>query len=175
VLATDTAVMLATYGDWADQVLFDAVAVLPEDVVHGPRPTLFGSMIGTLNHNLQVDLIWRAHLLQQPHGFTSRRDLLHPRLPDLVAAQREANAWYIAWARAQDPGSLAQRLRFTFVSGEAAEMPRGGMFLHVVNHRTYHRGWIAEMMLASGVAPPETDLSVFLSRQVRGYSTTRSH
>lgn len=164
MLTAGTAAMLANYSDWADQLLFDAVAALPEEVVHGPRPTLFGSMIGTLNHNLQVDLIWRAHLLGERHGFTSRRDILHPRLPDLVAAQRETNRWYIDWAGAQDEASLSERLRFAFVSGEAAEMPRGGMFLHVVNHKTYHRGWVAEMMLGAGVAPPQTDLSVYLSR-----------
>ena len=163
MLTTDTAVMLATYGEWADEILFRALGGLPDEVVHGPRPTLFGSVIGTLNHNLQVDLIWRAHLTGGSHGFTSRRDLLHPRLPELVEAQREQNAWLVEWARAQDPGSLAQAVDFTFVSGEPGRMARGGMFLHLVNHKTYHRGWVAEMLLASGIAPPETDLSVFLS------------
>jgi uncharacterized damage-inducible protein DinB len=36
------------------------------------------------------------------------------------------------------------------------------MFLHVVNHKTYHRGWVSEMFFDSKVNPPQTDLSVFL-------------
>ncbi len=162
MLTTDTAVMLSTYSDWADQILFKAMRDLPGDAVYRPRKTLFGSMIGTLNHNYQVDLIWRAHLLGQKHGFSTRRDLLHPDLDALVEEQSAINEWYIDWAKNQTPESLDERLTFNFVSGKGGEMTRGGMFLHIVNHKTYHRGWIAEMFFDSGINPPETDLCVFL-------------
>jgi uncharacterized damage-inducible protein DinB len=161
VLTTDTAIMLANYNDWADQVLFKAIEKLPDGAVYQTRQTLFGSMIGTLNHNYQVDLIWRAHLLGEKHGFSTRRDLLHPDFGALVNEQSEINQWYIAWARDQNVDSLSERLKFNFVSGKAAEMTRGGMFLHIVNHKTYHRGWVSEMFFDSGVNPPETDLCVF--------------
>jgi uncharacterized damage-inducible protein DinB len=36
------------------------------------------------------------------------------------------------------------------------------MFLHVVNHKTYHRGWVSERLFDFGMKPPQTDLSVFL-------------
>ena len=81
-----TAIMLARYSDWADQVLFKAIEGLPRGAAGMTTQTLFGSMIGTLNHNYQVDLIWRAHLLGEEHGFTSRRDLLHPELGALEVA-----------------------------------------------------------------------------------------
>ncbi|MCP3468754.1 DinB family protein [Bradyrhizobium sp. CCGUVB1N3] len=162
MLTTETAVMLANYGDWADQVLFRAMAELPEGAVSRKRQTLFGSMIGTLNHNYVVDLIWRAHLLGEEHGFSTRRDMLHPDLGELIKAQTEINRWYIDWAKGQNVDSLNERLKFKFVSGKAAEMTRVGMFLHVVNHKTYHRGWVSEMFFDSNVNPPETDLCVFL-------------
>jgi len=41
-------------------------------------------------------------------------------------------------------------------------MKRGEMFLHLVTHDSYHRGWVAEMFFEVGERPPETDLSVFL-------------
>ena len=162
MLATDTAVTLARYGDWADQVLFRAMATLPEGAVTQPRQTLFGSMIGTLNHNLVVDLIWRAHLLGEKHGFSTRRDLLHPDLDALVKAQTEVNRWYLDWAKAQTPESMGETLDFAFVSGKPGRMTRGGMFLHIVNHKTYHRGWVAEMFFDHGINPPETDLCIYL-------------
>ena len=162
MLTTDTAIMLATYSNWADQVLFKAMEKLPEGAIYQTRQTLFGSMVGTLNHNYQVDLIWRAHLLGEEHGFSSRRDLLHPDFGDLVKEQSKINQWYIDWAGSQDVESLSERLKFKFVSGKAAEMTRGGMFLHIVNHKTYHRGWVSEMFFDSGSKPPQTDLSVFL-------------
>jgi uncharacterized damage-inducible protein DinB len=155
--------MLAKYSNWADQVLFKAMQTLPEGAVYKSRQTLFGSMIGTLNHNHQVDLIWRAHLLGEEHGFSTRRDLLHPDLGALVKEQTKINQWYIDWAKNQNVESLSERLKFNYVSGKAAEMTRGGMFLHIVNHKTYHRGWVSEMFFDWGINPPETDLCIFLS------------
>jgi len=168
MIATDTAVMLARYNDWADRTLFAAIATLPPEAATRTRTTLFRSMIGTLNHNFQVDLIWRAHLLGEPHGFTSRRDLLHPKLDALVPAQLAVNGWMLGWAASQTPESLAEMVDFAFVSGAPARMQRGAMFLHIVNHKTYHRGWVAEMFFDSGVNPPQTDLSVFLTEAAAG-------
>lgn len=162
MLTTDTAVMLAKYSDWADRVLFDAIAALPEGAAYQESGTLFRSMVGTLNHNLQVDLIWRAHLLRVDHGFTSRRDVLHPELEALAEAQYGINRWYIEWAQAQTPETLKERLQFKFVSGQPAEMARGAMFLHIITHKSYHRGWVAEMFFDHGAKPPQMDLSVYL-------------
>ncbi|MGH7985293.1 MAG: DinB family protein [Candidatus Binataceae bacterium] len=87
---------------------------------------------------------------------------MHPDLEDLLREQSEINQWYINWAQAQDSESLEKRLKFNFVSGKPGEMTRGGMFLHVVNHKTYHRGWVSQMFFDFGMKPPETDLCVFL-------------
>lgn len=162
MLTTDTTLMLANYSKWANQVLFKAIEALPEGAVYQSRPMIFGSMIGTLNHNYQVDLIWRANLLGEQHGFTSRRDLLHPELDALVAAQSEIDQWYIDWAKSQDSETLSERLQFKFISGQAAQMARGAMFLHVINHKTFHRGWVSEMFFDIGARPPATDLPVYL-------------
>lgn len=165
MMMNDTVLMLAKYSDWADQVLFKAMADLPESAIYEQSGTLFRSMVGTLNHNLQVDLIWRAHLLGEEHGFSTRRDILHPDLDALVREQSGINEWYVRWAADQTPESLSERLNFNFVNGESGEMTRGGMFLHIVNHKTYHRGWVAEMFFDHGQQPPETDLCVYLCEQ----------
>lgn len=89
-------------------------------------------------------------------------NVLHPDLGELVKEQSNINQWYINWARAQDSESLVKRLKFNFVTGKAGEMTRGGMFLHVVNHKTYHRGWVSQMFFDFGMKPPETDVCVFL-------------
>jgi hypothetical protein len=54
MMDTATAVMLPTYNGWADDVLFGAMGRLPREHLYRPTKTLFGSMIGTLNHNYQV-------------------------------------------------------------------------------------------------------------------------
>lgn len=162
MMTPDSAVMLATYNGWADQVLFRAMAALPEGAIYRESTTLFKSMVGTLNHNHVVDLIWRAHLQGEKHGFSTRRDVLYPDFGDLVAAQAAINQWYLDWAGRQTEATFRDRVKFTFVTGQPGEMARGEMFLHIINHKTYHRGWVSQMFFEFGVNPPETDLCVFL-------------
>lgn len=163
MMDTTTSMLLARYNAWADQVLFDAVSRLPEGAIYQKSTTLFGSMLGILNHNYQVDLIWQAHLTGKQHGFTSRRDMLHDRFEDLTKAQDEANHWLMAWAAQQTPASMVEVMHFNFTTGQPVAMPKGAMFLHVINHKTYHRGWVSQMFFDWGAQPPESDLSVYLA------------
>ena len=54
--------MLARYNAWANDLMFDAVAALPEGEATRERGTLFKNMVHTLNHNYVIDRIWQAHL-----------------------------------------------------------------------------------------------------------------
>jgi uncharacterized damage-inducible protein DinB len=159
---TRTVKMLAQYKAWADKVMFDGVAALPPGEAEKERKTLFKTIIGTLNHIYVVDLIWQAHLEGREHGFKARNILLHSELPALWVAQQKINNWFIDWAAAQSETSLDEDVRFTFVNGTQASMKRGEMFLHVVTHASYHRGWVAEMFFEANARPPQPDLSVFL-------------
>ena len=155
---------LARYRMWADQLTFDAVAALPPGEATKQRPTLFKTMIGTLNHNYVIDLIWQAHLEGRDHGFKARSVVLHEDLGDLWTAQKTINQWYIDWSKAQSEESLAEVVRFAFIGGERGAMTRGDILLHVVNHATYHRGWVAEMFFQVPARNPATDLPVFLGK-----------
>jgi uncharacterized damage-inducible protein DinB len=154
-----TARMRAQYRAWADRVIFESVAALPPGEAEKERMTLF-KIIGTLNHTYAVDLIWQAHLEGREHGFTARNTL--QQLPALWATQQKMNDWIIDWAAEQNELSFDEDVLFTFVSGAKAMMKRGEMFLHLVTHDSYHRGWVAEMYFEAGVRPPETGLSVSL-------------
>jgi uncharacterized damage-inducible protein DinB len=157
-----TAHLLANYNAWADRTLFGAASKLPADDIYRPMKTLFGSIIGTFNHNYQVDLIWQANLLGKDHAFSSRRDILHPKFADLVEAQTVADEWLIKWSTEQTAASLTESVAFRFVSGRDGKMQKGSMLLHVINHKTYHRGWVSQMLFELGAKSPDTDLSVYL-------------
>jgi uncharacterized damage-inducible protein DinB len=156
--------MIARYRMWADRLTFDAVAALPPGEATKQRPTLFKTMIGTLNHNYVIDLVWQAHLEGRDHGFTARNLVPHPELSDLWRAQQAVNRWYIDWSERQSQASLDEVVNFTFIGGEKGSMSRGDILLHVVNHATYHRGWVAEMFFQVPAKNPTTDLPVFLTR-----------
>jgi uncharacterized damage-inducible protein DinB len=159
---SDNARLLARYRQWADQLTFDAVAALPPGEATKQRPTLFKTMIGTLNHNYLIDLVWQAHLEGRDHGFQARNLVLHEGLGELRKAQQAINQWYIDWSDRQSAQSLGEVVHFQFIGGEPGAMSRGDILQHVVNHATYHRGWIAEMFFQVPARNPTTDLPVYL-------------
>ena len=155
-----TARMLARYNQWANRVIFDAVAALPAGEPEKPRTTLFKNMVHTLNHNYVIDRIFQAHLEGRSHGYSARNTPEHPPLPELWQKQQEVDAWYVKWADG-GPG-LDEVVNFEFVGGGAGSMTRGQMLLHVVNHTTYHRGFVADLFYQVPARPPVTDLTVYL-------------
>lgn len=158
----DTLRMLTRYARWADERMFDALAALPGGEATKKRETLFGNMVHTMNHSYVIDRIWQAHLEGRPHGYTARNTKDHPALETLRAAQLELDAWYIAYADTLTPEKAAEKVRFPFIDGGEGEMARGDMLLHIVNHKTYHRGFVADMFYQVPARPPVTDLPVFL-------------
>jgi len=96
------------------------------------------------------------------HDFTACNLILHADLTELWAAQQAMNRWWIDWCAARTAKSLDEPVRFRFIDGGDSTMTRGAILLHVVNHGTYHRGWVAEMFYAMAHRPPATDLPVFL-------------
>ncbi|QEL57759.1 DUF664 domain-containing protein [Chromobacterium paludis] len=154
--------MLARYSAWANRRLFDTLAALPETELNAARATVFGTILSTLNHNLVVDRIWQAHLMQQPHGYTSRNTAATPSLEELDAAQSELDRWFMAYADSLSAAAAEESLDFRFVDGGQGRMRRDDMLLHIVNHKNYHRGFVADMLYQIPATPPVTDLPVYL-------------
>jgi uncharacterized damage-inducible protein DinB len=158
----DSARMLARYNAWANQLMFDAVAALPEGEATRERGTLFKNMVHTLNHNHVIALIWQAHLEGRSHGFAARNTKDHPPLAELRAAQQALDAWYVTGAEAITENALREEVSFTLIGGNRGVMTRSEILLHIVNHSTYHRGFVADMFYQVPARPPTTDLPVFL-------------
>jgi uncharacterized damage-inducible protein DinB len=157
---TDYLRTLMRYKAWANELVFAAAAKLPEAELTAPRKIVFGSLLRTLNHVYAMDEVWRAHLEGRPHGYITRNPDTCPSLPQLRDAQAGMDAWYVGYA-----DSLSREneiVNFRFIGGGPGAMTRRDILLHVANHGTYHRGNVAAMMYQAGVAPPTTDLPVFL-------------
>ncbi|MGO4503462.1 MULTISPECIES: DinB family protein [unclassified Dyella] len=152
---------LLRYRAWADELIYDAVAALPEGASTAPRATIFGNMLRTLSHSWVVDDIFQAHLQGRPHGYTSRNTPEPLPFDELRARQQAMNAWYLEYASSLTPAQAAEVVTFEFIGGVQGRMSREDMVLHVVNHATYHRGFVADMFYQVPVKPPATDLPVF--------------
>jgi uncharacterized damage-inducible protein DinB len=120
-------------------------------------------MVHTLNHNYVIDLIWQAHLEGREHGFDARNTPGHPPLEELRREQQAIDDWYIAWSDGLTEAALAEAVHFTLIGGNRGVMTRGEILLHIVNHTTYHRGFVADLFYqVPDARPPTTDLPVYL-------------
>jgi uncharacterized damage-inducible protein DinB len=153
---------LTRYNAWANELIFAAVAALPEGEAVKPRRSVFRNMVHTLNHNYVIDRIFQAHLEGRGHGYTARNTPDHPPLAELWRAQQELDRWYIEWSDRIADAALGEKVKFGFVGGGEGEMTRGEILQHLVNHTSYHRGFVAQMIYDVPARPPTTDLTVFL-------------
>ena len=154
--------MLARYNAWANKLIFEAVAALPPGEAEKPRQSLFRNMVHMLNHNYVIDRIFQAHLEGRAHGYSARNTPDHPPLGELWRAQQEIDAWYVAWSDSLTSAAADEKVSFAYVGGGEGVMTRGEILLHIVNHTSYHRGFVADLFFQVPARPPTTDLTVFL-------------
>ena len=164
---TQSARTLARYNAWANALMFEAVAKLPAGEATKPRQTLFRNMVHTLNHNYVIDRVFQAHLEGRRHGYDARNTPDHPPLEELWRDQQALDAWYVAWSERVSAAELDEEVRFEFIGGGAGAMTRMEMLQHVVNHTTYHRGFVADLFYQVPARPPTTDLTVYLRDAAR--------
>jgi len=157
-----TARMLTRYNQWANRLIFDAVAALPDGEATRERASLFKNIVHTLNHNYVIDRIWQAHLEGRAHGYSARNTPDHPPLAELWKKQQEIDGWYIAWSDRLTDDSLDEKVNFSLIGGNAGVMTRGQILLHIINHTTYHRGFVADLFYQVPARPPTTDLPVYV-------------
>jgi uncharacterized damage-inducible protein DinB len=161
----DTARLLTRYNAWANERLFEAVAALPEGEASKPRQSLFSNILMTLHHNYIIDHVFQAHLEGREHGYAARSTPEYPPLPELWQAQRAIDEWYVEWGLQSSERALNEIVEFTFIGGGRGAMTRYEMILHVVNHTSYHRGFVADLFYQVPATPPVTDLPVFTRRE----------
>ena len=153
---------LMRYSAWANATLYQTLDDVPLSVLVGSRPGRPAGLIATVSHLCAVDRIWKAHLENTAHGFTTRQLDPVPPWRELREMQASLDQWYIDYAQGLSEAELSQVVSFTFVDGGPGALSRGDILLHIVNHKTYHRGYIADMLYESGLRPPTLDLPVFL-------------
>ena len=154
--------MMTRYMDWADDVMLANASALSAEELAAERDALFGSITGTFDHILLIGEIFRAHLEGRSHPHASRRRQ-EVRPFDVVAEElRAMNRYYVEFADAQNEDQLEEVVTFTYVGGGDGAMTRAEILLHLVNHSTYHRGFISTLLFPHRLDGRANDLTVFL-------------
>ncbi len=153
---------LTQYKKWANEITFSSVNDLPDEEAVKQRTTRFGNMVHTLNHVYVIDDIFKCHLLCRSHSYESRNTDTHPPLTELWDKQKEMDTWYVDYTQSLSEDQFSEIVDFEFVGGGNGSMSRADIILHIVNHGTYHRGFVGDMMYQASATPPANDLPVYL-------------
>lgn len=165
---------LTRYNAWANLELLAAVRALPAGEATRERPGLFKTIVNTLNHPLVTDRMWWAHLHGEAHGHKALNDVVHAEFEALAEARAEMDRRIVAYADALSDAQLDEPVRFTLLSGAGGEMSRLMILMHMVNHNSYHRGFVVETFCQIPAPLPLIDLPVFM-RGAAGLTTLPPH
>jgi uncharacterized damage-inducible protein DinB len=154
--------MMTHYMAWANTTMFNSVLRIPQAEIVRERQTLFGNIAHTFNHILVVHEIFRAHLEGTPHPYTARNTETAPLFAEVRDRLEKMDQYFIAVAERLTSAQLDEVISFTFVGGGDGSMTRMEILLHLVNHATYHRGFISDMLYQVPHKGDSNDLPVFL-------------
>ena len=148
------------YNEWANARTFGAVDALTPDQLTQNLGTSFPTILGTAAHLVGAEWIWLTRW-QGGSPLAMPAWVSAPAMADLRARLGDVEAARRALLETMTDADLDRTIQFTAFNGRTHTQPFRPMFLHVVNHSTYHRGQIAGMMRQAGATPVGTDLIAY--------------
>ena len=154
---------LFAYNAWANRMIFDAVAPLPDDTYLRDLKSSHGGIHGTLAHIVWAEHLWLNRWLEKANPAVAQGKDLHSAAEvrarwEEVEAERGRFLAGLSDAQLQDTRnvkpSTGGEYQHTFVQ----------MFQHTVDHSSYHRGQVVTLLRQVGVVPPVTGLIFFHRR-----------
>lgn len=151
---------LIAYNRWATGRVLDAAGRLTDEQLGRPLSGSFPSVRETLAHVVAAEWVWLSRWGGDPLG----------KAPDLsgcadVRALRER--WQVlceaqsAYLAGLTEAALGRSVSIITRTGISAELPLHETLRHVVNHSTYHRGQVTNMLRQLGAEPVATDLFLY--------------
>lgn len=152
---------LIDYNAWANAETYRLVAEMPPEEVTKKRKTPLESIFVSLNHLLNVDRIWLAHMQGRPHDIQALRQVTHNSLEDLWTSRQEMDRTLQDYVDSLDESALEEIVDFELIGGNKGSLSRAMCLAHLVTHGSYHRGWISDMFGQAERQQPSTDIPVY--------------
>jgi uncharacterized damage-inducible protein DinB len=166
--------LMANYNQWMNERIYAAAATLPPGVAAADRKAFFGSILGTLNHLVNGDIIWLKRFARHPAAYPALAlmaelpqpvGLNEPRAPDLAglaALRRRLDTAILAFAAQVQDADLDVMLNWTNSKGEVWKREFGGVLTHFFNHQTHHRGQVTTLLSQEDIDVGVTDILVLV-------------
>ena len=152
----------ARYNSWANKRLYAVAGTLSPTELSKDRKGFFKSILGTLNHILLADLIYRERLEKKPTIFTRLDEILYSNFDALKTSQFKQDEWYLKFCEEMNPKDLEGTLSFdTVETGEFFSLPLRMCLTNLFQHQIHHRGQTHHMLSHAGLEPPPLDVVQF--------------
>jgi uncharacterized damage-inducible protein DinB len=161
--------LMADYNLWMNDKVYAAAETLSADAFERDRGAFFGSIAGTLEHLLGVDVLWlkRFRKTALGAGLGAIEAIAAPTEPDVrmfptLAAMRECrivlDRLIIDWIGGLAATDLGGPLAYRRMNGDRHVKPAVPVLMHFFNHQTHHRGQVTTLLTQAGVDVGVTDL-----------------
>lgn len=151
------------YQRWANRKTAESLRKLSPEKMNQEFGGSFPSIRLTVLHLLQADYRWLHRLNGNP-------------IVEVPVSWQTAESEFLVtrWLEVQD--ELVARvkelqiqpdpiIKFTTAKGDTYELPLRDVIAHLVNHATYHRGQVVNMLRMAGEKPEGTDYFLFVVEQ----------
>ncbi len=162
---TDSFEALVDYMRWADDLVLTPCGALTAEEYGRVLGGSFPSVRATVAHLAAAAAIWSTRLA----GGVPGPLLTDKEVPTMPAARAHLDAAYPVLARVGRDWNASpdEIFSYTNTQGIATSLPRWVIFRHIVNHATYHRGQLANMLRMLGSRAPSSDLLFWGRERVR--------
>jgi uncharacterized damage-inducible protein DinB len=138
---------------WANLVIIDSCAALPDSVLETNVSGTYGSIRDTLTHIAGAEERYLASLTGGPER---RNPILEETKPDLATVRellRQSGEGLIAYAETVEGDPILQ----VVWRGERYEPPASLLLVQAIDHATEHRTHIRTALTHAGIEPPGID------------------
>ncbi|EIJ80563.1 DinB family protein [Bacillus methanolicus PB1] len=147
---------LLNYHFWATNKLLDHLGTLPEGLLSKEIPNVFPNILKTLEHLYAVESMWIQRI--QGYNFSALPETTFENIPQAREAFSEVHNQYLV-ASNEEENKL---INYQNTKGQTFCNQLWDIFIHIVNHGTYHRGNITSMLRQLGERGISTDFIVYL-------------
>ncbi|HEX7707394.1 MAG TPA: DinB family protein [Thermoanaerobaculia bacterium] len=148
------------YNEWANARLIGVMAPLIEERLQAPVVSSFPSALDTFNHIVAAEWVWLCRWKgENPTSFPDWVD--HATFAFLQAKLTEVETERRAFLASLNEERLQSELQYRTLNGQEHLTRLLDLFLHVVNHSSYHRGQLTTILRQIGATPVSTDIIIY--------------
>jgi len=153
-------VRLLDYHHWAEDQLFAALAELSAADLDATWGGSFGNGRGLLQHVLGAERLWVDR-------WNKKAGTGIPTFPATHSGVDFRDEWQRIKAEQQrfvdsaTGDALSRPLTYTNIRGQVKTYTMDDLIMHAVNHGTYHRGQMSQLLRDRGHASPSTDMIIY--------------